>query len=285
MIKSVYDNIVILGTGKLAFYCAKLIQKECGREVEIISYRPEEASCLLRLCTKAGIRYEQYVDKEQIKEKLQEIPGKVLIVSAFNTYIFPKNVVNDAKYTIINFHPALLPHHPGRNAEAWSIYEGDAIAGVTWHKVNEIIDTGDVLIQKSICLDEDMTSLKLMIEQQKMGIESFAYIIDDILQGREKTTKQDEMNTKIHYSYEIPNDGILDEHWSIKKISAFLRAMDYGKLCTLGVPKIKLNGQMYTWDYYFLSEGKSVKINDANKDYIIKKDNYVIVLCGLKRWG
>lgn len=283
MIKSIYSHIVVLGTGKLAFYCGKLIRERCGQEIGMIAYKPEESSGLSRLCVKNGISYEEYEDKERLKNRLQAIEGKALIVSAFNTYIFPRSITENEKYTVINFHPALLPKHPGRNAEAWAIYEGDVLTGVTRHRIKTSIDTGDVLIQKGIRIDEDTTSLRLMIEQQKIGINSFEMIADDVLQGKEKGVPQDKTEAKVHYSYETPNEGILDERWDAKKISAFLRAMDYGRMHIVGIPKIKKNGVWHTWDSYTISKKNYVEINVKQEDYIIKRENCAIVLQGMKQ--
>lgn len=282
--KSIYDNIVILGTGKLAFYCGTLIQKKCGQAVEIIAYRPEETSGLCRLCAREEIKYEQYDDKAQLTDRLYEIEGKTLIVSACNTYLFPKEIAENERFAIINFHPALLPNHPGRNVEAWAIYEGDDVAGVTWHKVTAVVDAGEVLIQKEVRLDEKITSLKLMLVQQKLGMECFEQIADDVLQGREQVLRQRQADARMHYSWEIPNDGILDEDWDIHKISAFLRAMDYGILHTLGIPKIRRDGELYVWESYLIGGEESETAGQESEDYRIVKGNGVIILKGLKKW-
>ena len=59
--------------------------------------------------------------------------------------------------------------------------------------------------------------------------------------------------------------------------------MDYGKLNTLGVPKMKRNGELYTWEAYTVGT-KSEMASDTKKEcYIIEKGNDVIVLEGLKK--
>ena len=51
---------------------------------------------------------------------------------------------------IINYHNSLLPKHPGRFAEAWSIFEEDKKSGITWHLVVPEVDKGKIILQKDI---------------------------------------------------------------------------------------------------------------------------------------
>ncbi|EOI6157098.1 formyltransferase family protein, partial [Campylobacter coli] len=77
------------------------------------------------------------------------------------------------KNTIINYHNALLPFHRGCNAHIWSIWENDKKTGITWHMVKESIDTGDILVQKEIKLDNNCTALSLLNAQHKLALTLF----------------------------------------------------------------------------------------------------------------
>jgi methionyl-tRNA formyltransferase len=58
----------------------------------------------------------------------------------------------------INQHPALLPRHRGPVPLAWALREGDTHFGVTWHRMDEDLDTGPILAQTSVpILDEETT--------------------------------------------------------------------------------------------------------------------------------
>ena len=278
-----YKKVVIVGTGKFAFQCAKIAKQYC-KDIFIFEHKiNDNISVLEKLAVKAGISYYD-MNIEMIYDLIREtVPDKVLVVSALNTYIFKKDFVAIDNVKIINFHPALLPKHPGRNAEAWAIYEMDSQTGVTWHIVSADVDKGDIIVQREIDIDFTMTSLELMVQQNNMGIKLFESIIPKIMQGMEKVEKQKSQKTKMHFSYEVPNDGYLDMNWSLEKKSAFLRCMDYGKLQVLGVPKIQIAGQVFTWQNYEIVD--HVPCHDKqDADYVIEDEEKDIILKGMRRY-
>ena len=58
---------------------------------------------------------------------------------------------------IINIHPSLLPKHPGTNGIADSFYSDDKELGITIHDIDEGVDTGPIIMQKSFLRHPDDT--------------------------------------------------------------------------------------------------------------------------------
>lgn len=56
---------------------------------------------------------------------------------------------------IVNIHPALLPSFPGLHAQAQAIEYGAKISGCTVHLVDEGMDTGPILMQAAVPVEED----------------------------------------------------------------------------------------------------------------------------------
>ena len=269
-----YDNILIVGSGKFAYECAKIVAK-IHNSVGVLEYRINRNISLLgSLCSKNNLSYGEM--NGDIYSLLKD-GESYLIISAFNTYIFKSKVINMSNIDIINFHPSLLPKHPGRNAEAWAIYEGDSKTGITWHMVTEAIDQGDIIEQAEIDIDDHTTSLSLMIKQNKIGIEIFEKIIPIILNGNIPTKKQYAKEFVYHRSNDVPNNGYLEPCWDDFLKSQFLRAMDYGKLRILGVPRIKIDHKEYEWSSYRIVD-KSVLNEHRSCDIIIEgvKKNFVL---------
>lgn len=260
-----FNRAIIIGTGKLPSACACLLKKYNIR-VEIYEYSEYIYSQLELLCKNKGLDYRK-TGKNELTDFLQEINEPLLIISANNTYIFPKEVVKKENLLIVNFHPALLPKHMGRNAEAWSIYSGDVETGVSWHLVDEKIDHGQILYQKKIPIDDKMTSLQLMSRQLAMALEGFEQIVDVLVYNElEKSIYQHDYNIcTVHYAKDIPNCGQLDATWSMEQISRFLRAMDYGKLQVLGKPFMEIEGEKYVWDRYQITSNELCLKNEPNK--------------------
>ena len=55
----------------------------------------------------------------------------------------------------MNCHPALLPRHRGPIPLAWAFRDGDAQFGVTWHRMDAELDTGPILAQATVPMEDD----------------------------------------------------------------------------------------------------------------------------------
>jgi methionyl-tRNA formyltransferase len=55
----------------------------------------------------------------------------------------------------VNCHPAMLPRHRGPIPMAWALREGDGHYGVTWHRMDAELDTGAILAQAVVPMEDD----------------------------------------------------------------------------------------------------------------------------------
>ena len=172
---------IVIGSGKLTVQIAEYLK---SKNLSPVVYEKQiaEASSVRRMCEKKKIPYES-MDSAKMTERLMKdlSEHRIFVFSAINTYIFPKKVIEHENFKGINYHNALLPYHRGMNAEAWAIYYMDSVTGITWHRIRPAIDEGEILIQKKITLDENMTSLKLLKKQSDLAYEAFLEIIPQLL--------------------------------------------------------------------------------------------------------
>tara|TARA_B110000444_G_scaffold114897_1_gene108275 strand:+ start:503 stop:1180 length:678 start_codon:yes stop_codon:yes gene_type:complete len=77
--------------------------------------------------------------------------------------ILNSNIINNIKYGILNFHPAILPLIRGLDSIFWSISKNVPI-GVTAHLINHKIDLGDLVCQDVINIEYSDT-IELIIEK------------------------------------------------------------------------------------------------------------------------
>jgi len=234
-----FAHAIVIGTGGVANFCANELQKR-GVSVSFIESRPDGVGTSEAICRRKGIPYE-CLGKESLTARLLAIEDDTLVVSASNRYLFPEQVLAKPNLLVVNYHGALLPKHPGRNAEAWAIFSQDAEGGITWHRVVADVDAGDILIQKSVPITDKTTSFTLLREYAKLAQSGFAEIVDGLLSETQPSFVQQGERHAIMYSWMKPNDGTLDLSWSVDKMSAFLRAMDYGPLGTMGFPVVTLD--------------------------------------------
>ncbi|EOI0538201.1 formyltransferase family protein, partial [Campylobacter jejuni] len=152
---------------------------------------------------------------------------------------------------IINYHNALLPFHKGCNAHIWSIWENDKKTGITWHMVEESIDTGAILTQKEIKLDDNFTALSLLNTQHNLAMASFKEAVENL---ENKALKAQISKKGYHKKLALPNEGYLDLTWDKEKISRFLRAMDCGVLSGAPKARLKILGEEKEILFYEINE-------------------------------
>ena len=82
-----------------------------------------------------------------------------IIISYNYKYILPSEIIQYPEHGCINLHVSLLPWNRGAYPNVWSFIE-DTPKGVTAHYIDEGIDTGDIIIQKEVFIDENKETLK-----------------------------------------------------------------------------------------------------------------------------
>lgn len=279
MQKNKIERVYVLGSGTLAYECS-LYAKEQGADVLLYEMTAKQSVGLQKKAEKAGIPYE-HLERCAVYDRLCAEQKEILLVSAINEFIIPKRVLDKPNITAVNLHQALLPKHPGRNAESWAIFEQDEKSGITWHFMCAQVDKGDIILQKEIVIDEKMTAYQLFQQQILKAKEGFCEIYQPLMEGSAKGKPQETISDRVfHKSTQIPNDGYLDLDWEGSKISAFLRAMDYSVLKVLGSPKLILDGKTYQWAKYEICPGNTVEkpVEFQGDEIHIFKNGFEIIL-------
>lgn len=81
-----------------------------------------------------------------------------LVISYNYKHIVKEDVINRLRDRIINMHTSFLPWNKGASPNIWSFIE-DTPKGVTIHKLEKGLDTGQIIIQKELKFDEDTETL------------------------------------------------------------------------------------------------------------------------------
>lgn len=101
-----------------------------------------------------------------------------LVVLAGYLVILPENFVKAYEGRIINIHPSLIPSHCGPGYYGLRVHEsvlarGNKVTGATVHFVDEGTDSGPIILQKAVCVEQDDTPESL----QKRVMEQAEWII------------------------------------------------------------------------------------------------------------
>lgn len=228
-----FQRVVVIGYGKAAGEILKYIadrQADYGYRLEFIEHEQHALSVTKKICAERGISFSALPDKRELGAYLNEIREKTLLVSASNNYLFPASLVERAEITIINFHNALLPDYPGRNAPSWVIYQGEKRTGITWHYVTAGVDEGNILIQKTCGIGPDTKAYELTEQLMDLACEGFTECFDAVLSEKAEARPQAfSPERKMYRSTEMPGKGFLDLQEEPEKIYRLLRSVDYGK--------------------------------------------------------
>ncbi len=283
MQKTGYEKVLLVGGTGLIYQAAELVrQSGVTPAIEIYQCNSNVAQ---RKPEGDSIRNMGAVSKSGLTEALLKEGQEALVLSVMNPYIIPGEVVRKKNLLLLNLHHALLPLHRGRNAEAWAIFEGDGQSGITWHRINEGTDTGAIYCQKSVKLDETMTSWKLLTLLNQAALEGLGEMlargIADIIPREQAKCREG----RVHLAKDIPGGGWLDLSWDGAQISRFLRAMDYGVLYTLGRPRVRLGDGAYMFRSYRIQDaaGLDEGCGWQGENWHLVKDGKEIILNKMKK--
>lgn len=112
---------------------------------------------------------EKLKDEAFISE-LKSLNADLQIVVAFR--MLPEAVWNMPPLGTYNLHSSLLPKYRGAAPINWAIINGETESGVTTFKLKHEIDTGSVLFQEKVKIDEDTTAGQLHDTLMQVGAET-----------------------------------------------------------------------------------------------------------------
>lgn len=154
--------------------------------------------------------------------------GVDLGILAWWPKIIRNPLVNFPKHGFINTHPSLLPHNRGKHYNFWALVE-QAPFGVTLHRVDEGVDTGEIVAQREIAYDWRDTGGSLYAKAQEAMVELFCSIYPELREGDFKSTAQNSVLASFHHSSEIESASLidLDRRYSGREILNLLRARTF----------------------------------------------------------
>jgi methionyl-tRNA formyltransferase len=94
--------------------------------------------------------------KDDVAPLLRGLDLDVTLCWGFN-WKLPQEVLDVPRLGSVNNHPAFLPRHRGPYPLAWAFREGDSEFGSTWHRMDAEFDTGPILAQSSVPIEDTDT--------------------------------------------------------------------------------------------------------------------------------
>jgi methionyl-tRNA formyltransferase len=128
------------------------------------------------------------INHPSVLDIINQIKPDVIIVVAFGQILKSELL----KYFCINIHASLLPKYRGAAPVQRAIWNGDKTTGITIQKIVRKLDAGDILLQKSISINQNETSESLLIRLAKLGGEALIEALSLIKEGNTTGVPQDE---------------------------------------------------------------------------------------------
>jgi methionyl-tRNA formyltransferase len=160
----------------------------------------------------------------EIQKEFQNFQADIAIVVAYGL-ILPKEILNGTKFGCINIHPSKLPKWRGAAPIQHTIMSGEKETAIDIIKMDEGIDSGDIILEEKINLNGNETYTSLALELSQKGANLLISALEKIRNNNFTLKKQDSSQATYASKIEKPNCQInFDE--SAEIIERKIRALN-----------------------------------------------------------
>ena len=157
-----------------------------------------------------------------LKLKIKNLKPDLGILAAYGQ-IIPKDILDIPKFGFLNVHPSLLPKYRGPSPIQFTILNGEKKSGVTIILMDEKIDHGPIISQKSLEIKEQETAETLHHKLAQLAARLLLETIPKWVKGLIKPKEQDDVQatfTKILFK----EDGKIDWKKPVELLEREIRA-------------------------------------------------------------
>jgi methionyl-tRNA formyltransferase len=113
-----------------------------------------------------------------------------IVVVAYG-HILPKWIIDLPRLGCINLHASLLPKYRGAAPIQWSLIRGESVTGVTTMRIDEGLDTGDILLKREVAIQDDDTAETLSRRLSLLGADLMIETLRRLERGDLQAQPQD----------------------------------------------------------------------------------------------
>jgi len=162
-------------------------------------------------------------------EKMQSLAPDLFVAVGYALILKPA-LLAVPRVAAVNFHASLLPHYRGKHPVFWTLRGGEVWAGLTVHRMDPGIDTGDIIYQVKVRTrrDDSVSSLYDRIMDRSTGL--LGKLVTEAEEGR-LPRKSQPAGEGSYFSSTTPADFRIDWGWESEKIQRHI-VMTPGKCFT-----------------------------------------------------
>lgn len=170
---------MFMGTPEFAVPCLEMLVRD-GYNVSAVVTQPDKqrgrgnkvSYCEVKECALSHnigvLQPDKVKNNLEFIEKVKEIAPDVIVTCAYGK-ILPKTVLDIPRFGCINVHASLLPRYRGASPINKAIIDGEKETGVTTMYTDIGMDTGDILLARSVPIDDNMTAGELHDVLSRLG--------------------------------------------------------------------------------------------------------------------
>lgn len=230
----------IIGETNITIQCADIIIANKHQLLGLIS--PSEK--IKKWCHTNSIPYIATINEFEQNHKVEKFD---YLFSIVNSQILSKDILKLPHYYAINYHDSPLPKYAGLHATSWAILNSETQHAISWHIMDEMVDSGDILKQPSFSIDDLDTALDLNLKCYEQAILSFRELVEELANNTTSPVKQD-LSYRSYYGLQNKpeNLGFISWHQSAENIDRLCRALTFGNYSNqLELPKVIINGEIF----------------------------------------
>ncbi|MBY0286580.1 MAG: methionyl-tRNA formyltransferase [Mycobacteriaceae bacterium] len=168
------------------------------------------------------VHFTERVDGETIDLVSRAQPDVIVVNSWYNK--MPAELYGIPPHGTLNFHDSLLPKLTGFSPVLWALISGESEFGLTVHRMDEGLDTGDILVQHSLPIGPNDTGTELVLRGMDLIPGVLAEALDSLESGTAIWRPQNKAE-RTYFHKRSERDSLIDWHWPAADLERFVRAL------------------------------------------------------------
>ena len=157
----------------------EIVNVVCNNPKAYAIERAKKLGIPLRMITKMEF------NRPEFTEEMHNLNLDLIVLAGF-LWKIPSSLIQAYPKKIVNIHPALLPKYGGKGFYGEHVHEAvvaakEAQSGITVHYVNEVYDSGEIILQARVSLDEKETPDSLAAKIHQLEQAYFPVAIEQVL--------------------------------------------------------------------------------------------------------
>ena len=165
------------------------------------------------------------VREPECVEYLRSFDADIIVVVAFGQ-ILPKEILEMPKYGCVNVHASLLPKYRGAAPIQWAVINGEKVSGVTTMRMDEGLDTGDMIDKVVVPIEKEETGGSLFDKLSIAGAKLCVKVMADLEAGVAGRIPQPEESTTPYAKMISKQMGKIDWNRPAKEIEQLVRGLN-----------------------------------------------------------